>query len=131
MKIDRLFEIASRIHQGDAHEAELRSSVNRYYYFCHLTVRSWAERFAPVDFEGDAGDHNAAMDALREISLSGIADRMEWLKTTRGVADYELQREITGEHADRARVVAEDLFSRLGEQGILPSEHFRGDFNLG
>lgn len=129
MLIDRLFEIAFQHQNGAIDEADLRTSVNRYYYFCHLTVRSWAVRFGSVRFEGNAGDHDTAIQALHENALSGIAGRLESLKQLRGEADYDLGSEFDLDDVDWAQDVAEDLYSKLDEQGFVLADFFHEDFD--
>lgn len=119
LTVENLKTIADELLEGGEPEAYTRSAINRYYYFCHLTVRQIAEDQTIEEFEGDSSDHETAVDVLTDFGLDGLADNLQELYHTRGHADYEIGYEPSGRDVRLAQGLAERLPERLEEQGVL------------
>jgi hypothetical protein len=118
LTVENLRRVAEELLDEDGPEAFDRTAVNRYYYFCHLTVRELAEDQAMEGFRGDASDHRTAVRVLRTLGLDGLADNLQDLYDLRGDVDYDIGYSLgTGDIAF-AEGLAERLPEKLEEQGL-------------
>lgn len=118
LSVDNLRRIADELLDDGGPEAYTRSAINRYYYFCHLTVREIAEDQTIEEFEGNRTDHETAVDVLFDFGLDGLADNLQELYHVRGDADYDLGYTPSKRDVNLAQGLADRLPKRLEEKGI-------------
>lgn len=93
-------------------EANLRTSIGRYYYASFLATRS-KMTLEGVIFAREGTDHKEARRALKRRRGLSFASKLGALHKLRKQSDYEIHRNMLSSDCIHASKLAKDIFSCL------------------
>ena len=99
-------------------EARIRTIISRAYYATFLMMREWLKTKGYKFPKGkkESSNHEKVQDFLfDEIQQRGPKDRLHKLRQLRNDADYDLNKQLSSSHVQKAMALADSIikYTRL------------------